>query len=83
MVYYLKHDYRNAELVLKDSVAMYNAQPSLLPTKRDLTFQRYAQVLSLNHPEAGALEATDTKVVPVEKQTAASVSPVPDTSSKI
>jgi uncharacterized protein HemY len=54
-----KQDYSDAEPVLRDSVAMYNAQPSLPCQKRHVTYQRYAKVLRQLHKDsdADAIEA--------------------------
>lgn len=53
-LYIQKQDYARAEPVLKDSVDMYKAQPSLLCQKRRATFNSYAKVLRQLHKDADA-----------------------------
>jgi tetratricopeptide (TPR) repeat protein len=76
-----KHDYRDAELALKDAVAIYNAQPSLMPAKRTLTFQRYAEVCAITHPDAIIDGAAKTTAVSADKPTTSAMNP--DGSTKI
>ncbi len=64
-----KQDYSDAEYVLKDSIAMYQVQPSLAPEKRQLTYQKYAKVLRQLHKDSDT-DAIDAAVTANNSQLA-------------